>query len=83
MLKLLLSTVPQKLFYNWKYNLNVVKEIKLTDSLSSIQQNCSMEETIHQCRSKEYMEMLKKKCNCVPFSLRISNKVMIQVYSCS
>ena len=69
---------PLKLYGEGDYNLNVVKEVKVTDSflgLDSDVKGCNMEETFENCTTKIYIETVKEKCGCLPFNIYLSDKV--------
>ena len=75
---LLFLLEPLKLFGEGDYNLNVVKEVKVTDSflgLDSDVKGCNMEETFENCTTKIYVETVKQKCGCLPFNIYLSDKV--------
>ena len=58
--------------------MNVVKEVKVTDSflgLDSDVKGCNMEETFENCTTKIYIETVKQKCGCLPFNIYLSDKV--------
>ena len=57
------------------YNLNAVKEIKVTESYLGLDikyRDCQSEEAIEECTTKHYIENLLRKCGCVPFQITVS-----------
>ena len=61
-----------------EYNLNVIKEITVTDSFLSMAdevRECHEEETFDECVTEKYMEVLKAECDCLPLNLRIHDEV--------
>ena len=64
-----------------KYNLNVLKEIEVSDDflgLDQEQKECQNETTLQECKSKLYIDTLLDKCGCLPLGLRISNEVKVE-----
>ena len=63
-----------------EYNLNALKEIKVTDSFIRLNQdvrNCQFEEPFYNCTTRKHIETMKNKCGCLPFSSRLDNKVLL------
>ena len=61
-----------------KYNLNTLKEIKATDAYVGLGEdvtNCQNEEPFFKCTSRQRIAAYKRECSCLPFSVRLSNKV--------
>ena len=60
-----------------EYNLNVVKEITVTDSFLSLDKSIKQcqEESYDECTTRKYMIALKNKCQCLPFHLRLTEEV--------
>ena len=61
-----------------KYNLNAVKEIKVTESLLGMDmehRGCQNEEPLEECTTRHYIETLLHKCGCRPLSITASNNV--------
>ena len=70
---------PLKLSLDKKYSLNVIKEISVTDSFLTLDlsaRGCQVE-PYDDCVSRKYVDSLLKNCNCLPFQLRFSNKVIV------
>ena len=59
----------------WKYNLNAVKEIKVTDDfLARADKGCGIEPR-ENCTTRNYLEKVVNKCGCLPLSMSLGNKV--------
>ena len=61
-----------------EYNLNVVKNIQVTESYLELDQDvrgCQTETTIQNCTTRQYISGLLEGCGCLPFSIRLSEKV--------
>ena len=55
----------------WNYNLNVVKNIKVTDDFMTLdQKNCS-DESYENCMTRIYVNKVEDKCGCLPFSMSL------------
>ena len=60
------------------YNLNMVKKIEVSDSfmgLSMDTRGCQNKEKLGECKTNYYIETLLKQCNCLPFNIRVEEKV--------
>ena len=71
---------PVRLFGEGQFNLNNMKEISVTDSflgLSRDTRNCQNIETYNDCKTRLYVDTLRKECGCLPLSLKLSEKVNI------
>ena len=67
-----------KLSGEGEYNLNVVKEIKVTDSYLGLNEDirgCQNEIAFDTCTTKHYIDNLLDQCHCLPFTIRLSDKV--------
>ena len=67
-----------KLPIDFNYNLNVVKEIKVTESYLTLEEDlrkCNKEETFDDCANHQYIDTFLKKCNCLPLRLQLKNEV--------
>ena len=74
----MLFTEPVKLIGEGKYNLNAVKEIKVTESFLGLDmkdRGCQNEEPLENCTTRHYINDLLQQCNCLPLSITTSNKV--------
>ena len=61
-----------------EYNLNALKEIKVTESYLVMDQEvrkCQNEESYHNCTTKQYINTHLNKCGCLPFSMGTITKV--------
>ena len=59
-------------------NINVLKEVEGTESfyqMDNSDKECQNEETLQDCTSRHYRNTLLKNCDCLPFDIRVSNKV--------
>ena len=64
------------------YNLNVVKEMKVTDSFMGLPQGvkqCQNKEDYLDCKTEEYLEALVNTCMCLPFGLKYFNDSNISI----
>ena len=71
---------PMKLIGEGVYNLNDMKVIEVTDSFLSMDQEdrkCQSNEPLLNCTAKNYMKELIKQCRCLPFNIRLSDKVVL------
>ena len=69
---------PLKLAIGTEYNMNNVKEVKVTDDFLTLAREtigCQNDESIHDCNTEEYMDSLKKQCTCFPYSIMGVEKV--------
>ena len=63
-----------------EYNVNVLKEIKVSESYLGMDQDdrkCQNEEPLYNCTTRRYLDNLMEKCGCLPFNIRISNKICL------
>ena len=69
------SLDPLILHGEGSYNLNVVKDIKVTDSFMSLSQRakqCQNKEAYLDCKTEEYLHALVDTCKCLPFGLKFA-----------
>ena len=69
---------PVGLLGEGQYNLHSMKEIAVTDSfmgLDSNTKNCQNIETFDDCKTRVQVEKFRKECECLPLSIRMSEKV--------
>ena len=62
------------------YNLNNIKEIKVTEDflgLSKTIRRCEKYESYDDCKTKNYIDALMKSCKCLPFAIREADKVIL------
>ena len=67
-----------------EYNVNVMKEVEVTESYLGLDQKvrgCQKEESFHNCTTNHYFDSLLEKCACLPFKIRLSDKVFKTFYS--
>ena len=70
---------PLKLSLEKEYNLNIVKEIKVKTSYSTLDKSiteCQNKESFNDCKTRLYLETLIQLCGCLPFNIRLSKKVI-------
>ena len=63
-----------------EYNVNVLKEIKVSESYLGMDQDvteCQNEESFCNCATRKFMDTLIEKCGCLPINIRISNEVLM------
>ena len=63
---------PVKLVGEGEYNLNVIKEIKVTESCHGLGRHvteCQNEEDIEDCTTRQYIDSYIKQCGCIPISI--------------
>ena len=63
-----------------EYNVNVLKEIKVSESYLGMDQDvteCQNEESFYNCTTRKFMDTLIEKCGCLPINIRISNEVLM------
>ena len=71
-------TDPVDLMGEGQYNLNNIKEISVTDSFMGLDRDsrkCQNIETYPDCKTRLYVEHLRKECGCLPLSLKLTGKV--------
>ena len=69
---------PIELELEYTYNLNVVKEMKVTDSFITLDEDvrqCQDEYTQVECRTKKYLDSIIENCKCLPFDLKLTEQV--------
>ena len=66
-----------------EYNLNNVKEIKVTDqflSMDKTTRNCQNDESQQDCKTRELIEALEGQCKCFPFAITDNAKLKVIIY---
>ena len=61
-----------------EYNLNIIKEIKVTEDFLALSENirrCQNDESYDECITRIYIDALKQNCKCLPFPIREVEKV--------
>ena len=67
-----------KLIGEGDYNLDAMKEIMVTDSYLELDQDvtkCQNKESFFNCTTRQYVKTVLAECGCLPFNMRLSNKV--------
>ena len=62
-----------------KYNL-VLRETRVTDSFLDFDlevRGCQNEESVQNCTTRQYINTIVEKCNCIPLNLNNNDKVNI------
>ena len=70
---------PVKLNGKGEYNLNILKEIKTTDSFHGLDEHvrgCQNDESFV-CTTRQYVDTFLGQCGCLPLSMRLSDKVYL------
>ena len=71
-------SVPVKLVGEGEYNINVLTQIDVTESFLGLDQDsrkCQNEEPYLNCTTRQYHETMLAECGCLPFNIRLSDKV--------
>ena len=74
---------PVRLVGEGKFNLNALKEIKVSESflgLSNEVKRCQTKETYNDCTTKKYLEKLLENCKCYPLNLGILDEVSSYIW---
>ena len=61
------------------YNLNVLQEIEVTDEYLGLDQKvrgCQNKESHDNCTTSHYIDTILEQCGCLPFNIRLSEKVL-------
>ena len=69
-----------KLIGEGVYNLNTLKEIKVTDSFNGLDKDvrgCQNEEPFQNCTTRRYMDTIIEKCGCRLFHIESSDMVQV------
>ena len=67
------------LYGEGQYNLNVVKEVEVTDSYMGMnvgERGCQNHERYEECTTNHLVESLLSQCHCLPPNMRTLNKVI-------
>ena len=65
------------------YNLNVLKEIKVTESYIGLDQEvtkCQSKESFYTCTTRNYIDAIVAQCKCLPLTVRVSDKVHFYIF---
>ena len=74
-----------KLKIGIEYNLNNVKEIKVTDEFLTLDKmtiNCQNKESLQDCKTKKYIDASTEKCKCLPFTIVDDYQVISYISKC-
>ena len=69
---------PLKLIGDGEYNINILTDIKVTESYLGLDRNvrkCQNEEPFFNCTTRKYIDSLLRECGCLPFNI-FANKVL-------
>ena len=61
-----------------KYNLNVLRETRVTDSFLGLDmedRKCQNDEPVQNCTTRNYINSVLNKCDCLPLTLMINSNV--------
>ena len=64
-----------------QYNLNVLKEIVVTDDFLGLAQDdrkCQNEEPLTNCTTRQYLDTLLGECGCFPVNIGLLQKVIFK-----
>ena len=73
---------PLKLKVGMEYNLNNVKEILPTDDFLTLDRNiikCQIEESLNDCKTRQFQDTVVDQCGCLPFSMGNFNQVSLNI----
>ena len=68
-----------KLIGEGEYNLNALKEIKVSDAFLGLDQDvrqCQNEEPMTNCTTRNHLEAMLEQCGCLPFNNGLFHKVI-------
>ena len=77
-LKTFLSSDPVRLIGEFQFNLQSLKEIKVSDSFLTLDvdsQKCQNIETYNDCKTRLYIKNMMQKCGCLTLSHIMSEEV--------
>ena len=71
-----------------KYNLNAIKEVKVTESYLGLDMDikeCQNDEALDECRTRHYVDSILDKCGCLPLKMVINNVKYLdhRIHRCS
>ena len=72
---------PLQLYGEGEYNLNSVKQMKVTESFLTLDKGvrkCQNTDDYEDCTTKLYYDTLMEQCQCLPLNLK-SEKVLINI----
>ena len=65
-----------------EYNLNVLKEIRVTESFLGLDQDvrqCQHKEPLNNCTTRQYLDTFLGECGCLPLNIRLFHKVTFKI----
>ena len=71
---------PVSLPGDGQYNLNILKEIDVTDSFLGLEQdvrNCQNVETDDDCTTRHLIDNMRKNCGCLPLYMKGTDDMVI------
>ena len=81
--KHLILLEPFKLVGEGKFNLNVLRETKVTESFLGLNmeaRGCQNDEPVHNCTTRQYIENVLKACKCLPLEIAFTtDKVSVNI----
>ena len=63
-----------------EYNINNVKELKVTDSflgLDEEERKCQNQQTLQNCTTKLYLDAMLGECGCLPLNMKLSSQMVL------
>ena len=58
-----------------EYNLNSLKVIEVTESYIGMDNGCQNGESLQDCATNHFVGKVLEQCGCLPFNIRLSEKV--------
>ena len=61
-----------------QYNVNNVKELKVTESFLGLDEkvrDCQDKEAIQNCPTRQYLHTILEECGCLPINMKLSHEV--------
>ena len=83
-MKLKNNLEPMMMIGEGNYNLNILEEIKATDSYIGLDQSvtgCQSKEIYQSCITRKYVEKLEKTCHCLPLNIKIKKKKKKKIHN--
>ena len=65
-----------------QYNLNILKEIAITSSFLGLDKDvikCQSLESYDKCTTRDYHELMRKECGCLPFAINRDKEVWMDL----
>ena len=69
---------PVTLIGEGNYNLNILKDVEVTDSFLGLDESvrqCQNNEPYDNCTTRHYIENVRKNCGCLPLAVNSFEKV--------